>query len=90
MSAPTSRDHLETRRRVVRRLLDGPSPAGTDFDACRAVLTADDDTDRRFQALCMLLEGALADARTPVDDAQVIVPLLKDLARGRVTPAELL
>ncbi len=83
-------DRLDAARRLVHRLREGPTPRGVDFDACRAVLDADSSEDLGFQALCMLLEGALADAATPVDDAMVLVPLLKDLARGRIHPEELL
>ena len=35
-------------------------------------------------ALNMLLEGALADAELAIDDTQLLVPLIKDLARGNV------
>jgi hypothetical protein len=37
----------------------------------------------------MLLEGALADPRLAIEDAQVVVPLLKALARGDVSPEQL-
>ncbi len=77
-------------KELVRRLLDGPQPSGVDFDACRAVLRADPSSDMAFQALCMLLEGALADASLPIDDTQEVVPLLKNLARGTVGPGDLL
>jgi len=75
---------------MIRRLLDGPLPAGTDFDACRAVLLSDQSSDLAFQALCMLLEGALADANLPIDDTQEVVPLLKNLARGTISPGDVL
>lgn len=76
-------------RDLVHRLLEGTLPAGRDFDACRAVLTDDPDPDAAFHALTMLLEGALADPHLAIDDTQVLVPLLKDLARGRVKPQDL-
>ena len=34
----------------------------------------------------MLLEGTLADPRLAIDDTQIVVPLLKALARGDVSP----
>lgn len=74
---------------LVARILAGPPPAGTEFDACRAVVRDDPSSDAAYQALCMLLEGALADPELDIDDTQVLVPLLKDLARGRVLPADL-
>lgn len=77
-------------KKLVRKLLDGPQPAGMDFDACRAVLHSDPSSDMAFQALCMLLEGALADPSLPIDDTQEVVPLLKNLARGMVGPGDLL
>ncbi len=75
---------------LVQRLLDGPLPAGTDFEACRAVLRSEPSSDMAFQALCMLLEGALADASFSIEDTQEVVPLLKNLARGTVEPGDLL
>ena len=75
---------------LVQRLLEGPVPVGTDFDACRAVLQDDRSPEMAFEALCMLLEGALADATLPIEDTQEVVPLLKNLARGTVQPGDLL
>ena len=82
-----SRDHGY--RRLVQRVLTGSIPHGTDFDACRAVLRSQGDDDA-FQALCLLLEGALADPKLGIDDTHTLVPLLKDLARGTVAVRELL
>ena len=81
-------DHppLDASRRLVHRLLDGEGPRGTEFDACRAVVRADPASESGFQALCMLLEGTLADPRLAIDDTQIVVPLLKALARGDVSP----
>jgi len=77
-------------RRLVQRVLAGGIPHGTDFDACRAVLRSQDNYDDAFQALCLLLEGALADPELGIDDTQTLVPLLRDLARGNVAVGELL
>lgn len=77
-------------RRLVQRVLTGSIPHGTDFDACRAVLRSQGDVVDAFQALCLLLEGALADPELGIDDTQTLVPLLKDLARGTVAVRELL
>ena len=37
----------------------------------------------------MLLEGALADPGLAIDDAQLVVPLLKGLARGDISPDDI-
>ncbi len=81
---------IDAYRELVRRLLEGPLPSGETFDACRAVLGAHPASEEAFPALCMLLEGALGDARLGIDDTQLVVPLLKNLARGTVQPEELL
>lgn len=75
-------------RRLVQRLLEGGIPHGTEFDACRAVLSSESTGDASTHALCMLLEGALADPTLNIDDTQMIVPLLKHLARGTVSTTE--
>ena len=81
---------LNAYRELVHRLLEGPLPAGETFDACRAVLRVRPAGEEAFPALCMLLEGALGDARLGIDETQLVVPLLKNLARGTVQPEELL
>lgn len=86
---PTEADRLHRERDLVRRLLDGDRPGGPDFDACRAVLQAEPAAETRFRALCMLLEGALADPGLAIDDAQLVVPLLKGLARGDISPDDI-
>jgi hypothetical protein len=43
-----------------------------------------------MQALCTLLECALADPKLDIDDTQIVVPLLRRLARGAVSVEELL
>lgn len=78
-------------RRLVQRVLAGGIPRGGDFDACRALLLSrTDDRDATFQALCMLLEGALADPVLAIDETQIVVRLLKDLACDAVDIGDLL
>lgn len=90
MAGPTQPDSGIRSRRLLQRVLVGPIPRGPEFDACRAVLQGAAGTEVAFQAVCMLLEGALADPRLDIDDAQDVVRLLRDLAAGIVTPGELL
>ena len=75
---------------VVRRLIRGGLPRGEQFDACRAVLTNGSSSDTNFQAMCLLLEGALADPSLAIDDTQVVVRLLKELASGTLLPEEVM
>lgn len=79
---------LEAYRRLVQRLVEGGIPHGREFDACRAVLSSESSGDASIHALCFLLEGALADPALDIDDTQIIVPLLKHLARGTVSTTE--
>ncbi len=80
---------LDHYRALVRRILAGGPPLGLPFDSCRAVVRAEPDSSSAFPALCMLLEGALADASLTIEDTQLLVPLIKDLARGLVAPGDL-
>jgi hypothetical protein len=80
----------ESYRRLVQRVVSGGIPHGPDFDACRAVLRASPSGEAGFTALAMLLEGALADASFEIADTQLLVPLLKALARGGVRVEDLL
>ena len=77
-------------RRLVQRVLDGGIPRGLDYDACRAVLQSRSTGEEGFVALCVLLEGALADPMLDVAETQIVVPLLKQLARGTVGVEDLL
>jgi len=77
-------------RRLVQRVFVGDIPSGRDFDACRAVLKTDCDDPTAFHALCILLEGALADSTFGIDATQDLVPLLKALAHGEVMAKDLL
>jgi hypothetical protein len=87
---PNSADARANARLLVQRLLDGNIPRGVDFDACRAVVRGEPDTEAAHTALCMLLEGGLADSTLDIDAVQTLVPLIKELARGTVTPEQLL
>lgn len=85
-----STDTRAPARLLVQRLLDGDIPRGVDFDACRAVIRGDPTGEAAHTALCMLLEGGLADSTLDIDSVQTLVPLIKELARGTVTPEQLL
>ena len=80
----------QAHRRLVQRVLTGGIPNGVEFDACRAVLGSGAAPESAMHALCMLLEGALADPELDIDDTQILVPLLRRLARGAVSIEELL
>ena len=80
---------LRRYRELVSRLLDGEMPSGDIFDGARAILKTEPGSASGFQAICVLLEGAMADAALPIDDAQLIVPLLKNLASGTVQVEDL-
>jgi hypothetical protein len=54
------------------------------------VLRAGPSPEEAFTALSVLLEGALADPSFDIGDTQLLVPLLKELARGSVRAEELL
>jgi hypothetical protein len=81
---------LKRYRDLVSRLLDGALPAGEIFDGARAILKTEPGAASGFQAICVLLEGAMADAALPAADAQLIVPLLKNLAAGTIQVEDLL
>ncbi|MCG6963140.1 MAG: hypothetical protein LJE95_07740 [Acidobacteria bacterium] len=87
---PGTPSDLATRRALVRRLVEESTPHGETFEACRAVLRGEPASEMAHDALCMLLEGALADATLSIRDTQVVVPLLKELARGSIGVGELL
>jgi hypothetical protein len=77
-------------RRLVQRILAGGIPEGKDFDACRAILNGEADDEVAIGALFMLLQGALADPFFGIDDTQRVVPILKGLARGKLSVRDLL
>ena len=76
-------------RRLVQRILAGGIPEGKDFDACRTVLAGDSDDETAFEALFMLLQGALSDPFFGIDETQQVVPILKALTRGDIKVREL-
>ena len=79
---------LEAYRKLVREALDGSEPSGMEFDACRAVVLSAPATGDGFRALCMLLEGMLANPELGIDDTATVVRLLKALARKEVLPED--
>jgi hypothetical protein len=84
------RPPLDEQRRLVQRILSGSIPSGKELDVCREILRTEQDEGIAFQALFTLLRGALADPLFNIDDTQLVVPVLKALARGEVTAGELL
>lgn len=81
---------LTEQRRLVQRVLTGRIPSGRELDVCREILTSDCEEPVAFQALFTLLRGALADPLFNIDDTQLVVPLLKAMARGELTAKDLL
>ncbi len=82
---PTARD-----RRLVQQLIEGRIPAGEAFDECRAALAADPDEETAFEAMFMLLRGALSDPFLGMEETERVVPILTALTRGEVPARELL
>jgi len=89
-AAEATPEQVQAFRAVVRRVVEGERASGGEVEACRAVLGGEANSSLVFQALCMLLEGALADPTLPIDDTRLVVTLLKQLARGGVTPEQVL
>ena len=81
---------LNEQRRLVQRIVAGRIPSGRELDVCREILASECEEAVAFQALFTLLRGALADPLYNIDDTQLVVPLLKALARGDLTAGELL
>ena len=77
-------------RDVLASLRKGPSPRGEEFDLCRQLLASAPFSAEAAQAVHLLLEGAMADVATSIDDAQSIMALLKAIDRGEVATAELI
>lgn len=77
-------------RAVVSRVMQGPEPDGAQFDALRELLRRDPAGETGYQALCMLLEGALTRPDFPVRDTGTVVAALHGLAEGGLTPEALL
>ncbi len=59
-----------------------------EFDACRAMVLSAPATEDGFRALCMLLEGMLANPELGIDETAAVVRLLKALARKEVLPED--
>ncbi len=85
-----TRHSLREQRRLVQRMLTDSIPAGREIDECRQVLAHRCDEAVAFQALFTLLRGALADPFFNIDDTQLVVPILKALARGELKAGDLL
>jgi hypothetical protein len=75
---------------VLARLRSGPAPRGETFDLCRRVLSLAPGRDEALQAARTLLEGAMADAATPIADAQVVMRMLRSLDRSEVRLRDIL
>jgi len=80
---------IDEQRRLVQRILAGGIPKGKELDACRAILQTECDDEVAFSALFTLLQGALADPFFGIDETQLVVPILKGLARGDIGVREL-
>ncbi len=74
---------------MFARLRRGPSPRGERFELCREVLAAAPESDEGREAARQLLEGAMADARTNIADAQEVMRVLKAVTRRELDLAEL-
>ena len=85
-----NRQSILDQRRLVQRILSGNIPSGKELDACRDILKSQCDEESAFAALFTLLQGALADPFYDIDDTQMVVPILKALARGELTAGDLL
>jgi len=86
----THLNSLPDHRRLVQRLVAGNIPGGRELDECRRVLAARCDETTAFRALFTLLQGALADPFFNIDDTQLVVPILKSMARGELKAGDLL
>jgi hypothetical protein len=84
------RQPLAEQRRLVQRIVSGRIPSGRELDVCREVLASGCDEEASFAALFTLLRGALADPFFSIDDTQMVVPILKAMARGELTAGDLL
>jgi len=85
-----NRHSLPEQRRLVQRILADSIPAGREIDECRQVLAHQCGEDEAFHALFTLLRGALADPFFNIGDTQLVVPILKALARGELKAGDLL
>ncbi len=84
------RSDLDCWTEVLARLLVGPAPRGETFDLCRRVLSVAPESGEALQAARTLLEGAMADAATPIGDAQEVMRMLRSLDRSELQLGEIL
>lgn len=68
----------------------GPAPRGEEFDLYRQVVRTVPGRDEAVAAARLLLEGAMADAMTDVEDAQEVMAILCAAGRGQLDLARLL
>ena len=69
--------------------MSGPSPRGERFEILRAGLRVGAGDELRETAR-LLLEGAMADNATGIDDAQDVMAILRAAGRGDLDLADLL
>lgn len=77
-------------REIADRLRQGSVPRGEEFDAARRLLALSPAGPEAIHALRLLLEGAIADAMTAIEDTQAIMSMLKAWDRGDLRVDELL
>ncbi len=82
-------EDLERWRAMFSRLRRGPAPTGEQFELCREMLAVAPDSKESRDAARLLLEGAMADARTSIADAQDVMSALKAVGRGELDLAAL-
>jgi hypothetical protein len=81
---------LTEQRRLVQRIVSGRIPSGRELELCREVLASWCGEQEAFSAQLTQHQGALADPFFPIDDTQLVVPILKAMARGELTAGDLL
>lgn len=77
-------------REVFAELLAGPAPRGEEFDLCRQLARGAPGSGEAATAARVLLEGAMADATTPVATAQQVMAMLKAAGQGRLDLVDVL
>ncbi|MGV8042647.1 MAG: hypothetical protein AB2L07_22215 [Thermoanaerobaculaceae bacterium] len=75
---------------VVARLCAGPAPRGETFELARRVLRASPRTAEAEMAVRLLLEGAVADACTGIEDTRAVMAMLKAADSGEARLSDLL
>jgi hypothetical protein len=74
---------------MFARLRRGPCPRGEQFELCREVLAVTPESDEGREAARQLLEGAMADSKTNIADAQEVMYVLKAAARRELDLTDL-